>query len=299
MFDETISVSTKPSNKVKPQSYKFKELPLSILYAGVESYDLLSFNQLKDRFPNLSSIKEFVTSDNYLGNMTLVIEGLDKEPTSLELFEAVKQSLLEVTTYISSIKGEFEGTKEFYERPIREVVRNKKIKITNLNENGVGISQGEVSDTSLRLDLENEDWYAYNDNYGTSEEKALVKYIYDIVDDLQQKYSNVYLVRNERIAELAIYTFDTGERFEPDFLLFLQESKSEGYIQQQIYIEPKGSHLLETDKWKEEALKEINDEAIPVVTYVDNNDYHIFGLPFYNTEYRIEEFTENMDEFLE
>ncbi|HFR4280639.1 TPA: hypothetical protein ACHVSK_002361 [Enterococcus faecium] len=155
-----------------------------------------------------------------------------------------------------------------------------------------------MSDTALQLDLENEDWYAYNDNYGTSEEKALVKYIHDIVDDLQQKYSNVYLVRNERIAELAIYTFDTGERFEPDFLLFLQEDKSEGYIQQQIYIEPKGSYLLETDKWKEEFLKEINDEAIPIVTYVDNNDYHIFGLPFYNTEYKIEEFTESMDNFL-
>ncbi|WP_270749293.1 hypothetical protein [Lactobacillus amylovorus] len=86
--------------------------------------------------------------------------------------------------------------------------------------------------------------------------------------------------------------------FEPDFLLFLQEDKSEGYIQQQIYIEPKGSYLLETDKWKEEFLKEINDEAIPIVTYVDNNDYHIFGLPFYNTEYKIEEFTESMDNFL-
>lgn len=298
LFDETMSVSTQPSKKAKPQSYKFKDIPLSILYAGVESYDLLTFNQLKDRFPNLSSVKEFVISDNYLGNMTLIIDGLDREPTSLELFEAVKQSLLEVTSYISGIKGEFEGTKEFYEKPLREVIRNKKIKITNPNENGVGISQREVSDTSLQLNLENEDWYVYNDNYGTSEEKALVKYIHDIFDDLQQKYSNVYLVRNERIDELAIYTFDTGERFEPDFLLFLQENKSEGYIQQQIYIEPKGSHLLETDKWKEEFLKEINDEAIPTVTYVDNNDYRIFGLPFYNTEYKIEEFTESMDNFL-
>jgi len=299
LFDETISVSTQSSEKAKPQSYKFKKIPLSILYAGVESYDLLSFNQLKDRFPNLSSIKEFVTSDNYLGNMTLIIEGLDREPTSLELFEAVKQSLLEVTTYISGIKGEFEGTKEFYEKPIREVIRNKNIKITNLTENGVGISQREVSDTALQLDLENEEWYAYNDNYGTSEEKALVKYIHDIIDDLQESYSDVYLVRNERIAELAIYTFDTGERFEPDFLLFLRKNKSDGYIQQQIYIEPKGSHLLEADKWKEESLKEIKNKAIPIVTYVDNNNYHIFGVPFFNTSYNVREFDSAMGEFLE
>lgn len=298
LFDETISTSAQPSKKAKSQSYKFKELPLSILYAGTESFDLLSFNQLKDRFPNLSSIKEFVTSDNYLGNMTLIIEGLDRKPTSLEIFEAVKKSLLEVTTYISGIKGEFEGTREFYEKPIREVIRNKKIRITNPSENGIGTSQKEVLDVSLQLDLENEDWYAYNDNYGTSEEKELVKYIHDIIDDLKQSYNNVYLVRNERFAELAIYTFDTGERFEPDFLLLLQENKSEGYIQQQIYIEPKGSHLLETDKWKEGFLKEINDEAIPTVTYVDNNDYHIFGLPFYNTEYKMKEFDESMDKFL-
>src|SRR5699024_12527478 len=92
-------------------------------------------------------------------------------------------------------------------------------------ENGTGISQREVSDKSLQLDLENENWYAYNDNYGTSEEKALVKYIHDIIDDLEQIYTNVYLVRNERIAELSIYTFDTGERFETDFLLFLQRSE--------------------------------------------------------------------------
>ena len=59
--------------------------------------------------------------------------------------------LLEVTTYISGIKGEFEGTKEFYEKPIREVIRNKKIKITNLSENGLGISQREVSDTAVNF----------------------------------------------------------------------------------------------------------------------------------------------------
>jgi len=299
LFDETLSVSAHRTEQGKPQTYKFKEIPLSILYAGVESYDLLAFNQLKDKFPNLSSMKEFVTSDNYLGNMTIIIESLDREPTSLELFEAVKQALLEVTTYISSIKGEFEGTKEFYEKPIREIIRNKKIRVSNPNENGNGISQKEVTDKSLQLDLENENWYAYNDNYGTSEEKALVKYIHDIIDDLEKIYTNVYLVRNERIAELAVYTFDTGERFEPDFLLFLQKDKSEGYIQQQIYIEPKGNHLLEIDKWKEDFLKEIDREAIPVVTYVDNNDYHIFGLPFYNTENKLEEFTESMNAFLE
>ena len=55
---------------------------------------------------------------------------------------------------------------------------------------------------------------------------------------------------------------------------------------------------METGKITTRVRQEINDEAIPIVTYVDNNDYHIFGLPFYNTEYKIEEFTESMDNFL-
>lgn len=71
-----------------------------------------------------------------------------------------------------------------------------------------------------------------------------------VVPELRKEYDEVYLVRNERIPALAIYEFDTDERFEPDFLLFLQKRGTDEYLQEQIYIEPKGSHLLEKDKWK-------------------------------------------------
>lgn len=56
-----------------------------------------------------------------------------------------------------------------------------------------------------------------------------------------------YVVRNERIAELAIYSFETGERFEPDFLLFVRKKRSEEALTYQGYIEPKGNQLLDND----------------------------------------------------
>ncbi|MDN5295426.1 MAG: type restriction enzyme [Methanosarcinales archaeon] len=44
---------------------------------------------------------------------------------------------------------------------------------------------------------------------------------------------------------------------EPDFLLFLKKENSDEIEQYQLFIEPKGEHLIKTDQWKEDFLKEI------------------------------------------
>ncbi len=69
-------------------------------------------------------------------------------------------------------------------------------------------------------------------------------------------------------------------------------------MQEQIYIEPKGSHLLGKDKWKEDFLLKIEEQGIPTKTYVDDNKYRIIGLTFFNKEYRMEEFSSFLDEKL-
>ena len=99
------------------------------------------------------------------------------------------------------------------------------------------------------LDLSNVRWYAYNDNYGTSEEKALVKYIEGKMEKFEEKYDEIYLVRNEK--DLKIYDFAEGRPFEPDFVLFLRvKGSSDKYDNLQLFIEPKGNNLLIKDKWK-------------------------------------------------
>lgn len=54
-----------------------------------------------------------------------------------------------------------------------------------------------------------------------------------------------------------IYRFSDGKAMEPDFLLFLKKENSDEIEQYQLFIEPKGEHLIKTDQWKEDFLKEI------------------------------------------
>ncbi len=48
----------------------------------------------------------------------------------------------------------------------------------------------------------------------------------------------------------------------------------------QVFIEPKGGHLIAHDKWKEDFLKEIGRERKTIKIHTDN--YLITGVPFYN-----------------
>lgn len=206
-----------------------------------------------------------------------------------DLYEGSMKVLREISLYIQKIKTQYEGTKEFYASKVRSVLKDKKIYVENPHGDGLGISQAMIA-CEDNMNLVNESWYVYNDNFGTTEEKAFIKYFSGVVAGLKKEYDEVYLVRNERIPALAIYEFDTGERFEPDFLLFLQKKGTDDYLQEQIYIEPKGSHLLEKDKWKEDFLLRIEEQGIPTKTYVEDNEYRIIGLPFFNKEFRMEEF---------
>lgn len=212
------------------------------------------------------------------------IESTHDDLSAVDLFTAAKHVLDEVSRYVLAIKQEYSGSREFYDKPIREVIRNKKIYLAERQGmDGLGFAQSLIS-SDLAVNLMNEDWFVYEENYGTSEEKAFVKYFSYQIDHLREHYAEIYLVRNERIADFAIYSFDTGERFEPDYILFLRKKNADGYEQEQIYIEPKGTHLLEKDSWKQDFLLRIEKEGIPCKKYADDNEYKIIGLPFFNQE---------------
>lgn len=290
LFDEELNRDTGLNHT---SQFKFKQIPLNISEGAMANFDVLKFNTLKSYFPNLKSKKEFLQSGQYLGNITLQIESPYKKLRAKDLYDGSMNILQKVSVHIQKIETEYEGTKEFYSDRIHNVLKDKKIYVDNPHGDGLGISQAMMIGEG-KADLAYETWYAYEDNYGTTEEKAFIKYFQGLVPDLRKEYDEIYLVRNERIPALAIYEFDTGERFEPDFLLFLQKHGTDGYLQEQIYIEPKGSHLLETDKWKEDFLLKIEEQGIPVRKYVDDNEYRIIGLPFFNKALRMEEFEEAM-----
>jgi type III restriction enzyme len=154
-------------------------------------------------------------------------------------------------------------------------------------ERGRGIGQSEILESDLKLDLSNKEWYAFEDNYGTSEEKYLVKFIEKNYTKLRSKFTNIYLLRNEK--HFQIYNFEDGRAFEPDFVLFLEHKKLDKSVHYQIFLEPKGSHLLEADKWKEDFLKALKDEHRLEMLW-KTKEYVIWGMPFFNEEHRKTEF---------
>ena len=294
LFDDNTK---KTSGFTYTTQLKLKNIPLNITEGALANFEAMKFNVLKSYFPQLKSKREFLTSGNYLGNITIQFESPYEDLRAKDIYDGVMKVLQGVSAHIQKIETEYEGTKEFYIDRIYNVLRDKKAYYSNPQGEGEGISQAMIVSDN-RADLAYESWYAYEDNFGTSEEKAFVKYFQGLVPELRKEYDEIYLVRNERIPALAIYEFDTGERFEPDFLLFLQKKDVDGYMQEQIYIEPKGSHLLEKDKWKEDFLLKIEEQGIPVKKYVDDNEYMIIGLPFFNKDSRMDEFTSRIRSLL-
>ncbi|MDN6629399.1 MAG: DEAD/DEAH box helicase family protein [Corynebacterium casei] len=263
-------------------SRRFQDLPYNVLLGTVDESPALRFNILKSKFPQLSSLKEFLTSSNYMGEVTVdVVTPTSGTPTAQDWQRGIRQAIADVATYILRTDRQYEGSTTFEAAPIRTVLRDKTLNLSKKDIDGVGTSQKDVTDANLQLDLTNKDWYVFNDNYGTSEEKHFVRHLSSMMDDLRSKYDEVYLVRNERFAQLAIYDFHTGERFEPDFLLFLRDKSGNAFSQEQVYVEPKGSHLLEQDRWKERFLLSLQDNAVPSKVYVDSIDYRIVGLPLF------------------
>ena len=287
------------SSKTTLKNIYFKDVDYNILSGAAACYPELRFNVLKDKYPHVSSLKEFLTADDFLGNSMLEITQTSGHLSGKDIFEACKIALGKVANYIANIKQEFVGSKEFQPHMLKSVLHDKKIYLSSIKENGGhGDSQNYCINEDYRLNLVDEPWYVFNDNYGTSEEKQLVKYFKTVIEPkLKEKNLEYYLIRNERIPELAIYSFDAGERFEPDFLLFIKKKEMSEVKTLQAYIEPKGTQLLLQDAWKEQFLSEIKDEH--QINDLHGSGYTVLGLPFFNQENRMAEFSQAIDELVD
>ena len=294
--DDTANTSTIKTNL---KSIKFKDIDYNILFGAIECFEELRFDILKEKYPSLKSMREFLTSDEFLGNSNLEITYSQDEVNGKILFSAVKHALVKVASHVMAIKPEYVGSKEFEPKQLKVILKDKKISLVSIEGNGgKGNSQNNCSNEEYRLDLTNESWYVFNDNYGTSEEKLFVKYFKTHIEPkLKEKNLEYYVVRNERIPELAIYSFEAGERFEPDFLLFVRKQRSEGSLTYQGYVEPKGNQLLDHDAWKEAFSMQIEKEHSVTGLFADG--YRIIGFPFFNKDNRMEEFEKVINKWME
>ena len=258
------------------------QIEKEIVYRGISTQPTLVFSNLRRMFPMLRSINEFISSEAYLSSVRVEINSFKENLDDLDQFEKlliVEDVLSKISEILLSGKTDYYGSKEFVPFKIEKIFLDKRMNfnIDPDTEEQIGKSMND-SNNKYHLDLSSRKWYAYNDCFGTSEEKLLIKYVDKKIPELRGKYSDVFLLRNEKFFK--IYDFKNGDATEPDFVLILTNQDQTKNLQYQIFIEPKGEHLLQKDKWKEDLLTSLKEEA-KVVLLTQSEKIYVWGLPFY------------------
>jgi len=269
---EKIEEPIREEVKKTGSEVSLKNINYHIVQNALAKNDFYDFESLRRFFKNIDSKKEFV--EKYLNKLKINFQSEKYSPvlTNEDKFQAVLKLINKIEKEIKENLTEYKGTPEFFPYSIKEKFQDKKIKVKKGSEREKG--QEEF--------LEDKDWYVFNANYGTSLEKDLIKLIDVQIKELNPNFEEVYLIRNER--ELKIYNFKDGKAFEPDYILFLI-NKNGDKITYQIFLEPKGKHLAEGEKWKSEFLEEIKEKFKgKILKFSKSQKYKIIGVPFYNSE---------------
>src|SRR5581483_11030198 len=219
----------------------------------------------------------FIASEEYLGGLEITFQGnlYGLQENRAEKLAAMLGLLNQIEAEIRQQAVDFEGAKDFRRDWVREIFKDKALKFDSRNPRA-------ADDPQFESFVSAKDWFAFNTVYGTSEEKAFVRMLDRQMQKLQAQYEEIYLLRNE--GHFAIYNFSDGQAFQPDFVLFLKEKNGET-LAYQLFIEPKGAHLKEHDKWKADFLKEITAKfGKNRLLKFENKKYRLFGAPFYNNE---------------
>lgn len=301
VFDDKNSIELKHSADVKNKKYKLKDFSINIIRSAIDSLEFYKFENLKIYFPKLKSVNDFINND--LLSKDINIEGLASAVDNVSNVMKKKLVVSVLTQIEDAIKKEtfeYQGTFEFEPKLIKDIVVNKTLKIEIDKNDSDKEKLKEWKETKIaglqNINLFEKEWFVYDTNYGTTEEKLLIKYISDRADDIKAKYEDFYLIRSEKLFK--IYNFKDGKAFEPDFVLFVRGKGEKDINTFQMFIEPKGQQLFEKDQWKEDLLLSIETKG-KYVFQLNNMKYKLVGAPFYNESYKKEEFNTNLSKILE
>jgi type III restriction enzyme len=273
-----------PSSK-EPISRDFKlaDFGKIILSFAMDANDFFHYANLRNYFPQLDSASQFVTSDTYLGSATVSVRGLPDDLDNLnarQKLDIAQHVLHQIESGVKRESVDYIGTKDFKPYPIKDRFTDKVLKLRVEGETGLSWAESNVPGLD-QIDLSGKDWHAYDDSYGTDQEKHFIKYIHDQEARLREHYDEFHLLRNEKAVKL--FAFHDGQAFEPDFVLFLRKKGEEKNTILQLFVEPKGDHLQQADNWKEVFLKEIEGQ-VRIETVFQGRDYAVYGLPFFNEQ---------------
>ena len=236
------------------------------------------FNTMKKYMPTLNSISEFMYEAQWMGQIKEIQATIS---TGSDIMLSRETQLLVVEKYLAYIQRMLimnykrqRGTNKFIGLPIKDAVQDYQKRVP------VNYSDAGVHELIQTYDYKKASWFVYNEAIVDKLERSLIELIQGYIEELQSKYKNVYLIRSdERNTKLKLHEFagDVSHYagFLPDFVLYLA---NESYIYQ-IYIEPKGTQLLDQDQWKEDLLTSISPESVDVIG--ENDQVKLYGVKFY------------------
>lgn len=236
------------------------------------------FNTMKKYMPTLNSISEFMYDAQWLGQLKEIQATVS---TGADTVLSRETQLLVVEKYLAYLQRMLimnykrqRGTNKFIGLPIKEVVQDYQKRVP------VNYSNAGIHELIQTYDYKKAPWFVYNEAIVDKLERSLIELIQGYVEELQNKYKDVYLIRSdERNTKLKLHEFANNVShyagFLPDFVLYLA---NESYIYQ-IYIEPKGTQLLDQDQWKENLLTSISPESVDIIG--ENGQVKLYGVKFY------------------
>lgn len=270
------------SAKIETLDYKIADLGTHIVRTALAKTPAGRFDELKRIFGNIESVKDFISNEKYLGGIKIKVKGTSEQVKNLLQIEKLNIAgfvIDKVLEIAGKEKKEYYGTKEFKAHLIQKIFENDKVLQLD--------SESPRAQNMRDFDFSSRDWFAQNEIWGTSEEESFLRFIDGAIAKLEKKYQDIALLRNEQFFK--IYSFENGEPFYPDFVLFLTEKKTKQEVMYQVFIEPKGDQFLDAqntfdqskESWKQKLLIEI-EKYHTVDLRIGNKDFRLIGLPFFN-----------------
>ena len=246
---------------------------VAILRRAADGIDFFTFDNIKTYLPSYNSMDDLFqnitkgVSVSVRGDKT-IIKNLSRRRKK-DIYHYV---LTKIEKQIKENSSKYLGTREFKSLKVRDRIKDRYMYIDNIEKKNRLI---ELRDSGIFR----ENWYVYDQDIINTYEESLVRYVENKIDKIRKKYDQFYLVRN--VKSVKLFSFDDGQGFEPDFLLFaIKGGDIKESVIYQIFVEVKGEHIEQHDVWKEKFLKKMKQDGMVEDLYEDIK-YKIIGLPFY------------------